>query len=63
MRCLACNCELSDFESTRKSVHTNEYLDLCNQCYSTIQHDVTVIERDDLKHSESVEEPDGDLNE
>lgn len=40
MRCVACNCALSDVESTRKSIKTHEYLDLCNKCYSTISEDV-----------------------
>ena len=33
MRCVACDVELTDFESTRKSVTTGEYVDLCNACY------------------------------
>jgi len=37
MRCFACDCELSDSESTRKSRITNEYIDLCNTCFSEVQ--------------------------
>lgn len=33
MRCAACDCKLSDFESTRKSNTTGEYFDLCNKCF------------------------------
>ena len=55
MRCKACNAELSDFESTRKSLDTNEFIDLCNNCYSHVKSDVVTIERFDLTH-ESDEE-------
>jgi len=39
MRCLACNCELSDTESTRKDSH-GVYLDLCSYCYYEVRNDV-----------------------
>ena len=52
MRCLSCNALLSDFESTRKSVNTNTYIDMCNRCYHTISDDVLTIERDDLAHED-----------
>ena len=32
MRCLSCNSNLTDQESTRKSRDTAEYLDTCNDC-------------------------------
>lgn len=48
MRCVACNCVLTDFEATRKGVNTGEYIDMCNKCYSTIANDIDVIERKDL---------------
>jgi NAD-dependent SIR2 family protein deacetylase len=51
MRCIACDKNLSDFESTRKHHESGEYIDMCNKCYSTIQQDVTdVDERHDLRH-------------
>jgi protein-arginine kinase activator protein McsA len=51
MRCKACNINLSDFESTRKSSTSGEFIDLCNTCYSTIQQDVDpASEREDLRH-------------
>lgn len=52
MRCGACNAWLSDFESTRKSATTGEYLDLCNHCFYTIDGDVLSLERTDLEHDE-----------
>jgi len=48
MRCKACNTPLNDFESTRKSSITGEYLDLCNSCYNVVKNDVQAIERYDL---------------
>jgi len=48
MRCYCCDKLLSDFESTRKSVTTGEYLDMCNKCYSTIKDDLVSEERYDL---------------
>ena len=32
MRCMACDRALTDYESTRKSSATGEYVDLCNRC-------------------------------
>lgn len=50
MRCLACNVELTDFEATRKSTVTKEYLDLCNECFKSIKDDITAEEREDLRN-------------
>jgi hypothetical protein len=52
MRCLSCNVALSDFESTRKSAATNEFIGLCNHCFLTIADDVATLERTDLAHEE-----------
>ena len=49
MKCLSCDCVLSDFEATRKSATTGEFLDMCNNCFETIKYDVQVLERQDLK--------------
>jgi hypothetical protein len=48
MRCYCCDKILSDFESTRKSVITGDYLDMCNKCYSTIKDELHAEERYDL---------------
>ena len=58
MRCLSCNKNLSDFESTRKFASTGEYLDLCNRCYSDIQEDIDTLVRPDLQEDEQVSEED-----
>jgi len=56
MRCLSCNKNLSDFESTRKFASTGEFLDLCNRCYSDIQDDVDTLIRPDLQEDEVADE-------
>jgi hypothetical protein len=61
MRCYCCNKALSDYEATRKSVTTGDFLDMCNKCYSTISGDVLALERTDLKHDDE-EEPIYDEN-
>ncbi len=43
MRCVACNALLSDYEATRKSQTTGEYLDLCNYCLNDIKNDLKSI--------------------
>lgn len=48
MRCVACNSLLTDFEATRKSSETEEFLDLCNDCYNPIRDQVKAVERHDL---------------
>lgn len=47
MRCKACDTLLTDYESTRKSIQTGEFLDLCNHCYTYIKEDVYVIDNPD----------------
>jgi hypothetical protein len=49
MRCIACDRQLSDFESTRKSATTGEYVDLCNTCFQSIQRELNADEREDLR--------------
>jgi hypothetical protein len=56
MRCLACNKALNDFESTRKSASTGEYVDLCNGCFHNIEQDIESLEREDLRNEEDVED-------
>ena len=49
-RCRSCDEVLTDFEACRKSVDTDEYIDLCNQCFNSINDDVVSVERRDLMH-------------
>jgi len=44
MRCVCCNKNLSDKESTRKAVNTGEYLDMCDVCFSTVAEEFPYIE-------------------
>lgn len=55
MHCLSCDCELSDYESTRKSARTGEYLDLCDSCLDPIREEFNLIERVDLQNSMPIE--------
>ena len=57
MRCLACNKILNDFEATRKSVTTGEYVDLCNHCFHDVEYDIESVVREDLRDEESFDEP------
>ena len=52
MRCLSCDCRLTDFEATRKSAFTNEFIDLCNGCFASVSDDLHTIERADLAHDD-----------
>jgi hypothetical protein len=60
MRCIACNKNLNDFESTRKSIISGEYLDLCNTCFHQVEQDVPAKERDDLRSEEETFDDDTD---
>jgi hypothetical protein len=60
MRCIACNKNLNDFESTRKSIVSGEYLDLCNTCFHQVEQDVPAKERDDLRSEEETFDDDTD---
>jgi hypothetical protein len=57
VRCLACNKILNDFEATRKSATTGEYVDLCNHCFHDVEYDIESLEREDLRDEESFDEP------
>ena len=58
MRCICCNALLTDYESTRKSVNTNEYIDMCNRCYKTVKDDILCRDRQDLISNEDVDDLD-----
>lgn len=52
MRCLSCNVILTDFEATRKSAHSLEYIDMCSRCFHTINEDIPTIDRTDLEQEQ-----------
>jgi len=49
MRCTACNVILTPFEATMKRVSDNEFVDLCEKCFSYIADEVKVLTREDLR--------------
>ena len=56
MRCRCCDANLSDYESTLRSITTNEYLDTCQKCIREIG--IKVIDRPDLRTTESITDED-----
>lgn len=50
MRCSCCNKALSDRESTRKGVNTGDYLDMCDNCFSTVSDDFPYVEGHGSSH-------------
>jgi len=55
MKCCCCDKILNNFESTRKSKTTGDYLDMCNRCYSTIKDDVKTVDREDVSEDDDVD--------
>ncbi len=56
MKCYACNNDLNDYEATRKSRVTGEYIDLCDTCFSEVSDVFEDVEdRLDLKQTEEVQ--------
>lgn len=53
-RCVACDKNLNDYESTRKDLHGN-YVDLCNSCYRPIRDDLPTTTREDLSPTQEIE--------
>ena len=63
MRCVCCDKNLNDYESTRKHALTGEYLDTCNACLSEINQTVVIptITREDLANcSDIVDNPESE---
>lgn len=55
MRCLACDCVLTDFEATRKWTRTGEYVDMCDICFNGLHTTLAEVEeRDDLRDHEEL---------
>jgi hypothetical protein len=55
MRCVACDKNLNDFESTRKHAVTGEFVDLCNRCFKDVASDIPVVTREDLEATEQID--------
>jgi len=46
MRCQCCDRVLTDFEATRKHAVTGMFIDLCQQCFKTVQMDANLPTKD-----------------
>lgn len=55
-RCVSCDRNLNDMESTRRVASTGLFLDMCNKCYADIATEVPTISRADLNPTEDWEE-------
>lgn len=49
MRCLSCNEPMTDRDSSRKFVGSGTYVDLCKNCFKTIEDQVDVIDNKSAK--------------
>lgn len=58
MRCILCNTALSDYESTVKHAITRKFLDICQNCFSSMEVDIPVYDRKDLLHEADLPSPD-----
>ena len=54
MRCVCCNRNLNDYESTIKSAATLEYLDTCMSCLDGLG--IEVLARNDLNEYEMMDD-------
>ena len=48
MRCRSCDCDLTDFEATRRYSSSGDYIDLCSRCFAPIMDLLDTSERFDL---------------
>lgn len=62
MRCTCCDRLLNDYESTRKSKTTGEYLDMCNKCFGLVEQDIATSIRTDLSENEIPDEELWEIN-
>jgi len=54
MRCILCNAALSDYESTVKHAITGQFLDICQNCFTSMEVDIPVYDRKDLLHEADI---------
>lgn len=55
-RCCACNFILTPFEITRKYEGSGEYVGLCTPCLKTVPDFPDVVERNDLRRVDDLED-------
>jgi hypothetical protein len=46
MRCVCCNARLTDYEATRRHSVTNEFLDLCGECFHAVTKESHIPSKD-----------------
>jgi len=58
MRCVCCDKQLNDFESTRRHALTREFLDMCNSCHHSVTRSASLptLDRKDLLNGSLIEE-------
>lgn len=54
MRCIACNAELNDFESTRKD-SAGRFIDMCNYCFKAGEYEFDTNDRLDLLNESDIQ--------
>lgn len=54
MRCVCCNRNLNDYESTLRHAEHGYFLDTCNKCLNGLG--IPVVGRDDLSETASIED-------
>ena len=55
MRCTACNVILTPFEATMERVSDNQFVDMCEKCFSYISDEVKVLTREDLREEVGID--------
>lgn len=55
MKCVACDRILTDHEATRRYASSGDFVDLCDHCLNLDDDFPDVIEREDLKTYENIE--------
>lgn len=56
MRCLACDKNLNDYESTRRYSKSKQFIDLCNHCFNSgVNEQIEFSVREDLREAEDDE--------
>jgi hypothetical protein len=43
MRCIACDSGLTDYETSRKSIITGDYINMCSSCFRDIKNDCLAV--------------------
>ncbi len=54
MRCISCNKLLTDFEATRRSIQSNDFVELCNDCFYYTADDIATLSREDLRSESDI---------